>query len=198
MRDIYIVFSATPYKMGKFIRLFTRAKFNHVSFSFDRELSDAYTFARRYIDTPFYGGLIKDSPERYFYGNEAAEIAVCRLEVGNGVYAKMHTVCTDMYKQREEYIYNFFSALGYIFKRGFPVKKAFTCVEFVSYLLSFADLRTEGFHTVDELFDLYRDSTVYAGPADFTARSGTFRKKCGLMKGLAATAASVFTLIKRI
>ena len=200
MKDIFIVFSATPYKMGKFIRFFTKAKFNHVSVSFDRDLFNAYTFARRYIDTPFFGGFIKDSPARYFYKNQPADVTVCKTEVDDGVFENMKAVCEKMYAEHEEYLYNFFSAVSYVFGRRIFIDKAYTCVEFAAYILSFADseINKDGFYTVDGLFEVLKDRAVYSGPADFTADKGSFGERRGFFKGIADNIRSVFKLIKRI
>lgn len=200
MKDIYIVFSATPYKIGKFIRFFTKAKFNHVSVSFDRNLFNAYTFARRYIDAPFFGRFIKDSPARYFYKNQPADVTVCKTEVDDGVFENMKAVCEKMYGENEEYLYNFFSATSYVFGRRVFIDKAFTCVEFAAYILSFADaeINKSGFYTVDGLFEVFKDRTVYSGPADFIADNGSFGERRGFFKGIADTFGLFFKLIKRI
>lgn len=200
MKDICIIFSATPYKMGKFIRFFTKAKFNHVSVSFDRNLFNAYTFARRYIDTPFFGGFIKDSPARYFYKNKPADVTVCRIAVSDEAYDKMQKICAEMYAENEEYLYNFFSAISYVFGRRVFIRKSFTCVEFAAYILSFADsgIDKDGFYTVDGLFDIFKDSAVYSGPAYFTADKDSFGEKRGFFKGIADTFGLFFNLIKRI
>lgn len=198
MKNIYIVFSTTPYKIGKFIRFFTKERFNHISVSFDRNLDCAYTFARRYASAPFFGGLVKDSGTRYFYKNRCSEIAVCRIEVAAETYTAMQNTCAAMHK--EEYLYNYFSVAGYIFKRRIFINQAFTCVEFAAYILSFADARINksSFYTIDGLFDIYRDRVIYSGIPYFAKTDDNYGMKRGMIKSFADTAASIFNLIKRI
>ena len=72
MKEIYVVFSSTPYKIGKFIRFFTREEYNHVSIMFDENMLEAYSFGRKHVDTPCWGGIIKDSVSRYKNKNTVA------------------------------------------------------------------------------------------------------------------------------
>jgi hypothetical protein len=66
---VYIVFSSTPYRIGKFIRRLTREAYNHVSIALDPDLTKMYGFARRYYRTPFYGGFVRESLSRYHQVN---------------------------------------------------------------------------------------------------------------------------------
>ena len=65
-RTIRVVFSATPYRMGAFIRATTHSTYNHVSVSL-REGGALYSFARKYCNVPFCGGFVKESPLLLFY-----------------------------------------------------------------------------------------------------------------------------------
>ena len=78
---IYVVFSSTPYKIGKTIRMLTGEKYNHVSISLDAELTQMYSFARRYYKTPFYGGFVKESLSRYQLNQNKATIKICKMGV---------------------------------------------------------------------------------------------------------------------
>ena len=59
---LYVVFSATPYRMGKLIRFVTREPYNHVAISTEASLTRMYSFARRFYRTPFYGGFVTEEP----------------------------------------------------------------------------------------------------------------------------------------
>ena len=81
MKYIYIVFSATPYKMGSFIRHMLNNRYNHVALSFEEDLSEMYSFSRRHANTPFFGGIVHESFGRYEWNGDFSDIKVCRHAV---------------------------------------------------------------------------------------------------------------------
>lgn len=204
IKEIFLVFSSTPYKMGKFIRFFTKEKYNHVSFSFGEDLSRAYTFARKYVNTPFYGGLVCDSPERYRYNGKKADIALCKIQIGDGAYIALENAVCKAYAEKDKYIYNFYSALSAIRKKKISVKNAYTCVEFAVYLLSLCHvgIDTDTFYSVDSLKRIFESNTVYSGKENFpeTARgipNNAFGEKIDFFIGLRLTCKNLRTLYLR-
>lgn len=200
IKEIYLVFSSTPYKMGKFIRFFTKEKYNHVSFSFDANLSSAYTFARKHINTPFYGGLVCDSPERYRHNGKKADIDLCRIEIGDSVYTAVRNAVDEAYAEKDEYVYNFYSALSAPKKKKISVKNAFTCVEFAVYLLSLCNvgIDTDTFYSVDSLKRIFKANSVYSGKENFPETpDDTFGKKINFFLGLRLTYKNLHTLYLR-
>lgn len=165
--NIYIVFSATPYRMGRFIRRFTGEDYNHVSISLDRELTQMYGFARRFYRTPFYGGFVKESLSRYHLGGEAATIRVCRLPVTAEQYEHLKQLLETMHAQRQRYLYNHFSAAATILRRPVKLTDAYTCIEFCVQILHSVgiDLDIKKYYTVGDVEKLLRPHTVYTGPA---------------------------------
>lgn len=165
--DIYIVFSATPYRMGRFIRCVTKEPYNHVSIALDRELTQMYSFARRHYRTPFYGGFVKESLSRYHIHGKSANIRVCRLTVTEQQHAELSSFFNQMLTQSQEYLYNHFSAAFTVLRKPVRLKKAYTCVEFcvqVLYSLGLGfDPRT--FHTVGDLEKALSHLCIYNGPA---------------------------------
>ena len=83
---VYVVFSSTQYMIAKFIRAFTHHRYNHVSIALDGNLQTLYSFARRYDDTPFCGGFVVETPERYIRRNVAATVQICAIPVTNEQY----------------------------------------------------------------------------------------------------------------
>ena len=71
-KSLYVLFSATPYRMGKCIRFITGEPYNHVSIATEEDLRECYGFARRYYETPFYGGFVTERPSRYIHNGPAA------------------------------------------------------------------------------------------------------------------------------
>ena len=89
-KDIYIMFSSTPSKMGSFIRFMTGNKYNHVSLSFREDLGHLYSFARYYKNTPFVGGFVEESVLRYFLlGSETVRVKICKIPISDEKYSSL-------------------------------------------------------------------------------------------------------------
>ncbi len=182
MKEIYVVFSSTPYKIGKFIRFFTREEYNHVSVMFDENMLEAYSFGRKHIDTPFWGGIIKDSISRYKYKNALADICVCKIPVEDEKYFKAFENAKNMYENRDLFVYNLFSAGVSVFRKRLFIHNAYTCVEFCAYILGIMldNIDQNGFYTVGELLEVFKEYSIYKGQfnilgsedADFTDNKG--------------------------
>ena len=163
---IYIVFSATPYAIGRAIRRITAEHYNHVSISLDQELSQMYGFARRYYRLPLYGGFVKENISRYRIGNRNARICVCRVSVKADRFHALQAQLFQMHRNQDRYLYNHFSVLTSPFRKRIRLKDAYTCVEFVSQILSQLDIlpETGGYRSVGDLEKLLRPHRMYIGP----------------------------------
>lgn len=131
MRFIYVVISKTPTKFAKLIRLFSKTEYNHAAISLDDDFQEIYGFARKQHNTPFYGGLVHESYERYTFGGEfSVPITVFRLPVSDEKYQEIEEdikrTCAD-----SKIIYNIISVLTYPVLHGISVPKAYTCSEYV-------------------------------------------------------------------
>ena len=166
-RSIDIVFSSTPYKLGKLIRRFTGESYNHVSLSLDWELRQMYSFARHYYRTPFYGGFVHESRARYHLKGVPSQIKICRLSVSEDAYAALADRLAAMYARREQYPYNHLSVLTIPFRRLVHLKDARVCSEFVAEQLHSLGLPVNPwkYYSVGALEALLSDSVIYTGDA---------------------------------
>ena len=133
---IYIVFSATPSRMGRLIRFATRHEYNHVSLSFDRDIHRMYSFARYYHSIPLYGGLIEESILRYGPAFGSARVKICRLPLDEPQFAHLRQELEEMWQDREAYIYNTFAAVASPLHRNPAIPKSYTCITFVDDILT--------------------------------------------------------------
>lgn len=163
---IYIVFSATPYRMGKFIRRFTGEAYNHVSIALDEKLTRMYGFARRYYHTPFYGGFVRESLSRYHVNGNATQVRVCRIAVTSAQYEDLEQLLLQMEQDQEHYLYNHLSAAASIFRRPVKVCNAYTCVEFCVRILNELGIEAdpERYYTVGQIETLLLPYSIYTGP----------------------------------
>ncbi len=134
-KNLYIILSQTSTKVGKTIRLFAKQKYNHAAMSLEEDLEHIYAFARPQHNAILLGGLVQESLTRYtLRRNFPVPVAVYKVPVTEEEYAWVKSTIQGM-EEDPDYIYNLFSVLSYPVTRGISVNKAFTCVEFVTYLL---------------------------------------------------------------
>ncbi len=164
-RMIYVVFSATPLKVGSMIRTFTREKYNHVSISFDPKLKTLYSYARYYKKTPLYAGLVKETPARYKNGGKTADICVCAIPMSKEQCRAVKRRLIQMCRRSQECRYNLLSASVALFSRRVLVPHCYTCIEFVTHILSMVcpEVYAGGFYSIEMLRQLLIGYEIYNG-----------------------------------
>ncbi len=131
---IYVVFSSGNTGMSHFIKFITQNKYNHVALSFEKDLHKMYSFARYNRKAPLYGGMVEESILRYYLSG-VDDVKICRIPVSEESLERVKERIERMYSNKEDYIYNTFSAMLMPVKIRYYIKKSYTCVEFVSMLL---------------------------------------------------------------
>lgn len=162
---IYVVFSSTPYKIGKLIRRVTGEEFNHVSISLDEELSQMYSFARRHYRLPFYGGFVHESRSRYHVDGNATSICLCAIPVTSRQYLALSSLLRDMHRNSRFYIYNHLSILGAVIHRPIRAKDSYTCVEFCVKILKDLgiEIQPDKYYSVGDIQALLAPFVIYNG-----------------------------------
>lgn len=158
--------SSTGTKFAGCLRKVGKLQYNHASISLDAELTKLYAFARPQHNGVFCGKLVHETLERYTL-NQDGDVPVvvlkvpCTQEQYAWVEETVHRIEADA-----DYMYNLFSVLSYPLTKGFKTYKAFTCVEFISYLLSELGYPFEQpfyRYKPDDLLDVLGDCVVYQG-----------------------------------
>lgn len=162
MKDIYLILSSTDGHMGSFIRKITHMTYNHVSFSFDNDLSDMISFARYYYRAPFYGGFIHEGVQRY----KKASILLYQISIEDDSYKKIHQLITEMDENSNDYIYHMINAALSPFHRSIYIEKAHTCVSFANLILQQSDLPFESSYDIKMLMDQLKPYLINQGPMD--------------------------------
>lgn len=132
---IYVVLSRTETRFAKTLRRFGKLNYNHAAIAFDPDLKELYAFAR----TEQYGyltaKLIHETTDRYLINATGGiPILVYKVPVTEEQYAWVRNTVDEIIAD-PQYKYNLFSVLTYPVLRGFRTYKAFSCVEFVAYIL---------------------------------------------------------------
>ena len=168
---VYVILSATPYRMGRWIRSATGEPYNHVSIATDADLTKLYSFARRYYRTPFHGGFVSETPDRYRHKGVCAHIRLYRLPVTQRRFRKVTALLEEMEQHSDHYLYNHLSVLAAPMHRKVAVTDAYTCAEFVVRILSSLGygFDPEQYYSVGDIARPLEDYCIYEG--DFPAPS---------------------------
>ena len=166
-RYLYVVFSCTPYKIGRFIRVMTHNRYNHVSISLDPELKQLYSFARYYRDIPFYAGFVRESGARYSHHDRVANIKICALPVTEEQYRVAKQKLDTMRHTVDRYHYNLLSAIVTPLHCRIRIPNAYTCVEFVMDFLTSVGacpgLDPKGTYAIREFERIIAPYEIYRG-----------------------------------
>ncbi len=200
-RYIYVVFSATPLKIGAVIRYVTHGKYNHVSLSFDPKLKTLYSYARYHKSVPFYGGFVKESPSRYKNKDKCASVFVCALPIEKEKYELIKNRIEGMEKEPHKYRYNLLSAATVPLSKRVMVPNYYTCIEFVVSVLSMAfDFVSEDrFYAIEQLRQKLAPYCVYTGSfpnIEKAKRDLYYERRLGIMRASKLTVLSQMSLLK--
>jgi hypothetical protein len=134
---IYIVISRTPTKFGGLVRKCAKQQYNHASIALDEDLSHIYAFARSKHNSPLISGLVRESLDRFtLRKNARVPVIIFKIPVTQEQYDAIYLKIEEMLYNKK-YVYNLFSVLSHPFTKGFTVKHAFSCIEFVAYILQY-------------------------------------------------------------
>lgn len=209
MKDIYVILSATPTKMGKMIRILTRYELNHTSISLTENLTEMYSFARYRAANPLVGGFVKEFPQRLSLGkNRDIYIKIYKIPINNTKYNNIKAFIDNMKNDKEENIYNSLDALGYLFGWRFNAYKAHTCSSFVVKSLCEGEVivnsNTSRNILIKEIDKLLNKHIYYSGSlSDYAPAKGSifdtknFYERTSLKKETKRTFYHFYNLFKR-
>lgn len=166
---IYVVLSRTPFGTGKLIRFVTGFPYNHSGISLTERPEIIYTMARFFGSTPYYAGFMKESVLRYQKGDKISDFVIFAVPVSEEQLSAVKKRFQHYSENQTDYIYNFFSAAAFPFRKRVWVYRAFTCLEFVlDTLTEHTDLTTEidhNFCTIEELYNILLPYRIYEDSA---------------------------------
>lgn len=180
---IYIVLSRTETGVARILRTFGGLEYNHASIALDRDLKELYAFARSEQYGILLGRLVHETTDRYLFNpRKDVPILVYQIPVTGEelewVRGTIHEIMED-----PKYLYNFFSVLTYPVFGGFSTYKAYSCSEFVAYILRHLGYELErplpGYRP-DDLRPLLEEYLCYDGDLreyvpEYTASEDYFR-----------------------
>ena len=167
---LYVLLTKTPLKTGRFLRKMTGYEYNHCSISFDKNFKELYSFSRKYKNSTFYAGLVKESSLRYTTNEKNTKVKIFKIPISYKVYKDIKYYLNDLKMHEDEYIYNYLSIITYLFHKNVKIKKAYTCCEFTVHILrdfcNMIDLGKNGYCSIKELSNYLEDHLIYEGVFD--------------------------------
>lgn len=131
---IYIVLSRTETGFARTLRTIGHLNYNHSAIALDKDLRELYSFARSEQYGYLTARLVHETTDRYLVNAKDIPIKVYRIPVSkeqhDWVRNTIHEIMDD-----PNFMYNLFSVLTYPIFGGFTTYKAFSCAEFVAYVL---------------------------------------------------------------
>ena len=166
MKNIYILISQTHTGFAGTVRRFGKVKYNHAAVALDEGMNELYAFARPKHSAVMLGRLVQESVYRYTLGKLACvNVMIFQIPVTERQYEWIRDTIQRI-RQSREYLYNLFSVLSTPLTGGFATYKAFSCIEFVMFLLQglgFALDRPLHRYRPDDLIPLLSDAVYYEG-----------------------------------
>lgn len=165
-KNIYIILSRTNTKFAKVIRAFGNIKYNHASIALDEGLNEIYGFARQRHAVVLTGKLMRENISRFtLNATKYVDSSVFKIPVTEEQYAEIKRRIEVIYNDGD-YLYNLFSVLTYPITKGLSVYKAFTCNEFVLYILKYIGIEVDRplcEYKPDDLLSILNDKLHFQG-----------------------------------
>ena len=136
MKKLYLVLSQTKSFPSRLISFFTKEDYAHVSLSLNRDLTEMYTFGRKYLYSVFPGGYVKECiHERMYKRFPNTHITVIEIVVENSVYENISQYLRDMYENKKKYKYNYLGVFLAYFQKNKKRENYYYCSEFIYEIL---------------------------------------------------------------
>jgi hypothetical protein len=146
-KHVYIVVSQTGTLLSRFLKLVTRAEYNHASISLVPDLDIMYSFGRKNPYNPFLAGFVKESARfGTFKRFSKTRVVVLDIAVSDAQYQAISRRINTMTVLKHHYRYNYLGLWLAGLRICYRQKRCFYCSEFVKDLLEKQDI-----HGVDAL-----------------------------------------------
>ncbi|OKP83025.1 hypothetical protein [Paenibacillus sp. P32E] len=134
--SVYILLTNTGTLFTKLIQGYTKAPYNHASISFDRELTELYSFGRKNPSNPLNGGFVhEDLRTGTFSKYPNTTCVIYELHVSEREVEKMRRVLHIFIRSRQKYLYNMLGVIGIALKEPVEFSNSYFCSQFVAEIL---------------------------------------------------------------
>lgn len=143
VKTIFIVTSYTNTAFGKAIKTFTHSQYTHAAIAFDTSLEELYSFNAdpKYSSNGYKGGISKESLSSYIDSYDKTIIQVNCIFLKPSDFDKVKETLDNLIENKEDTSYGYLNILNILIGRAKDTGMAMVCSQFVSYILSTADIR---------------------------------------------------------
>ena len=195
-RKLYVMVSNTDTGIGRLIRFACGFPFNHVSVTLDSSFRDWYSFSRYVQDAPFYGGFVRESPERFCADTGEALVRLYAVPIPEKHAKDLESMIPLATRTDHGFIYNYFEAIASYLGFSLPIPQCHTCLSFAASLLDLPCLSIQELCTELEPWLIYEGS-VRDILEDSGNRGELYFSRLGLIRGTAISARRLGTLTMR-
>lgn len=135
-KNIYIVLTQSGSFFSQLIKVYTRAKYSHVSLSLSSDLEPMYSFGRRHPYNPVWGGFVQEHlTEGTFKRFHRTRAAVYFLPVSEETYDGIKKDLEEMYEHKEKFGYDSFGVFLAAMRVEMKRNNKYYCSAFVKSVL---------------------------------------------------------------
>ena len=136
VKEVYILFTHTGTLMSQSIRILKQARYSHVSIALDAQLTELYSFGRKYPYNAFIGRFVKEGIHfGTFKRFKNTDCKVMRLAVSQQQYQNMKNEIDRMLAEKNKYKFNVRGVFYANFNKKFSRPYRYYCSEFVKHIL---------------------------------------------------------------
>jgi hypothetical protein len=174
-QSVYILLTDTGTLFTKSIKNYTGAPYNHASISFDRELTELYSFGRKNPRNPINGGFVKEDILTGTYSKYPNTTCVIyELNVTDRDIEKMRRVLNVFVRSGNKYMYNLLGLIGVTLNEPIEFSNSYFCSQFVAEILQRSGIKLwdklsalvtpDDFRNHEKLDLIYEGSLFEYGP----------------------------------
>lgn len=165
---IYILLTDTGSLLGRTIKKYTKAPYNHASIAFDAELEELYSFGRKHPRNPLCAGFVREDvingTFKYF---PKTTCALYELEITNRQLQKMNRIINQFKKKHKFYNYNILGLIGVALNESIEPDGFYFCSQFVAEVLNRSGINLfdtpPSLVTPDDLRNIEKFRLIYEG-----------------------------------
>ena len=132
MKKIYLLVSHTGTIPSKLISYFTKDSYTHVAIALNAELTEMYTFGRKYTYLILPAGFIRESKDSGVYKRfTGTKSVLIEIPVEEEIFEEIQMRLRTMYVDKDKYKYNILGILYAKFGKPRHKENYFYCSEFV-------------------------------------------------------------------
>lgn len=196
-KKLYVMITKTDTGIGKLIRAVTRYPYNHVSMTLDDSFRTWVSFARFHLDTPLYGGFIREPVERFLAKGQRIDIRIFALELPARRIEEIRALFDKAGVPGSDYIYNYLELVTLSVGLRFSIRDAYSCLGFANAVLG-TDHRS--IKALDQSLTprLFYEGTLNDLAPDSGDRTDPYFTRLGFAKGLAKGVRTLGTMFHRV